>query len=191
MNNDTEKKINEISIFQSDWFSKIYFLGLAKTFEKDINFPEILKTNHLIFFKSHDEIYTFVFTTEYKDLDFDKIATGQDVSFFKLNSLEDFKLLLQNEKLVKFYIPNKIEKIERQYKYGRTILGPCTIITSQEERNKEIYASYFTLVKDNVKECNIEEFRRFIENNFSLEEIINYNNRNINDIIKKDKEIER
>lgn len=187
---NTENKINEISIFQSDWFKNVYFLGLAETFEQDMFFPERLKTDHLIFLKSHNEIYAFVFTTEYKDLIFDKIADGQNVSFFKFDSLEDFEMLLNNEKLVKFYIPNKIQKIEKTQEYGQTILGPCRMVTSPEELKKGIYSSYFTFIVDDMKNCNIEEFKNFIKNNFSLEKIISFNEKNGKSIKIKD-EIER
>lgn len=190
-NANTENKINEISIFQPDWFKKIYFLGLAETFEQNMNFPEKLKTNHLIFLKSHNEIYTFVFTTGYENLVFDKIADSQDVSFFKLDSLKDFELLLNNEKIINFYIPNKVKKIEKQYEYGQTILGPCRMITSPKELKKGIYSSYFTLITEDMKDCNMEEFKDFIKNNFSLEKIINLDDKSDVISIETSKEEER
>ena len=187
----TEDKIKEISIFQPDWFKKVYFLGLAETFEQYMFAPDQLKTNHLIFLKSHNEIYTFIFTTEYADLQFDKIAQNQDVSFFKLNSIEDFQMLMNNEKLVKFYIPYNVQAIEKKQEYGQTVLGPCRITTSEEMIKKSIYSSYFSLIEDEVKECNMEHFQDFIKNNFSLEKIINFKGENEDIIDINNKEIER
>lgn len=180
----TENKINEISIFQPDWFKKIYFLGVAETYNHDESSDRI-KTNQLVFLKSHNDIYTFVFTTEYTDLQFDKIAESQDVSFFKLDSIKDFELLMLNENFSSFHLPDEINSIQKKQEYGRTILGPCIFVTAEEEVRKSIFSSYFTLIVDDMYECSDYQFKDFIEKNFSLEKIISFKDEN-KDIITID-----
>ena len=66
------------------------------------------------------------------------------------------------------------------------------LIKSTEEMiKKSIYSSYFSLIEDEIKECNMEHFQDFIKNNFSLEKIINFKDENEDIIDINNKEIER